>query len=55
MKNIIFFSSVSILLLLLILSGCEVRKEKMPITTTSDEAMKEYLEGRNLAENLRGQ
>ena len=55
MKNIIFFSSASILLFLLLICGCEVRKEKMPITTVSDEAMKEYLEGRNLAENLRGQ
>ncbi len=55
MKNIIFFSSVSLLLFALVLNSCEVRKEKMPITASSEEAMKEYLEGRNLTENLRGQ
>jgi tetratricopeptide (TPR) repeat protein len=41
----------------LVLSGCAGNGEvgKMPITTDSDEALQYYIEGRDLAERLRGQ
>jgi len=47
--------TLSLLLVALALSGCSVgpEAEKMPITTTSEQARAYYLEGRDLAERLR--
>ena len=52
-SSIKIFFPVVIIFLLLIYS-CSTPNEKMPLTTKSEEALKEYIEGRNLAENLRG-
>ncbi|MFQ5632685.1 MAG: tetratricopeptide repeat protein, partial [bacterium] len=41
------------LLLVCLLAGCSSRHEEMPITTTSVEARKFFIEGRELYENLR--
>jgi tetratricopeptide (TPR) repeat protein len=43
-----------VIFILLLNYSCSTQNEKMPLTTNSEEALKEYIEGRNLAENLRG-
>jgi len=59
MKNV--YASVLYLflfsLILLSSSGCSNKKDdgKIPVTTSSEQARQDFLKGRTLSENLRGQ
>lgn len=55
-KQIFLYVSVLIVLLMLIWNGCsKVESGKIPITTSSEIALKSYLEGRELFDKLRFQ